>query len=213
MLFTAMTRAATAGLAIAIRARADKLVFTGAHHAELSVAGLQGFTVSLSNSDGPWGEPPLTDESCPLRRSMLSMARGNYSSVEPINQFDEKSLQYLSQRSSEYFDKVATTGQLPRDFLIETPVPAVKALRPVSFSLSQKDGGRAVRPETVIELNDNDIVTTNWPAASTSSGMAVSNKCPWQCSDNGAECSLMAAVCSLQAKRACTGPRCQKRLG
>merc|ERR1712118_594095 len=127
--------------------------------------------------------------------------------------FDEKMVELQLQKLSPGFDK-AGEGLLQGsgDVVVETPPPVVRALRPVVFSLRESNGGRTVRPESVLELHDNDIASATEPGTPTSSSMPVSDKCTAQCSGNNAECSLLAAVCSLQVNRACVGARCPKRL-
>lgn len=182
----------TIDLGFAFRAEAEKLVHTGARHTEFF---------------SPWGEPLLTEESGPLRSSL---SFGNHSSIDSTIQFDEKMMLAQMQRSSVPSDESATVLlHAPGDALIEERQPDSKTLRPVVFSLRPSRGGRIVRPESVLELSDADIVST-----SESASRVESRKCPWQCGDNSIECNLMTAVCSLQVNRVCVGARCrQKHLG
>lgn len=192
----AMAWAVVVGLGFTFRAKAEKLVYTSSHHMHL-----------LS----PWGEPLLTEESGPLRNTISGR---NNSSIQSIMLSDEKMmLESLLQPLSPDFDETAGAVllQAPGDVLAEKPQPGDKALRPVVFSWRPNHGGRIVRPESVVELNDDDVTSTAEPA--TAIGV-VSRKCPWQCSDNSIECNLMTAVCSLQANRVCVGVRCrQNHLG
>lgn len=186
----------TIDLGFAFRAEAEKLMFSGAHHQIFS----------------PWGEPPLTEDSGPLRKTLSPR---NHSSNQSIIQFDEKMLLAELQRLSVDSDKsAAVILQSPGDkMIVETPQPDSKNLRPVVFSFGASRGGRIVRPEAVLELTDDDIESASEPEpASASTG--ETSKCPWPCSDNSLECSMMKAVCSLKANRVCVGARCrQKHLG
>lgn len=191
MTVTAMVSIVTIDLGFAFRAEAGTLVHTGAHHTQFF---------------SPWGEPPLTEESGPLR-SALSL--GNHSSIQPIIQFDEKMFPAPLQRLSVDSDESATLLlQAPGDVFIEQPQPEHKTLSPVVFSFRPNRGGRIVRPESVVELNDDDIVSTT---ESATASRVETSKCPWQCSDNSIECNLMTAVCSLQANRVCVGARCRRK--
>merc|ERR1712224_364524 len=96
----------------------------------------------------------------------------------------------------------------PGDVLIENFQPDSKTLRPVVFSFRPNHGGRIVRPESVVELSDDDIIRTT---ESATASRDETRKCPWQCSDNSIECNLMTAVCSLQANRVCVGARCRQK--
>lgn len=194
MAFTAIACIVTIDLGFAFRAEARTLVHTSAHHTHFF---------------SPWGEPSLTEESSPLR-STLSL--GNHSSIQSITQFDEKMLQAPLQRLSVDSDESVTVLlQAPGDVLIENLQPDSRTLKPVAFSFRPNRGGRIVRPESVLELDDDDIVSRTESATASRIEM---RKCPWQCGDNSIECNLMTAVCSLQANRVCVGARCrQKHLG
>jgi hypothetical protein len=183
----------TIDLGFAFRAEAEKLMFSGAFRTQIF---------------SPWGEPPLTEESGPLRSTLSPR---NHSSNQSIVQFDEKMSLAELQRVSVDSERSELLLQAPGDVLIETPKPDSKSLRPVVFSFGASRGGRIVRPESVLELTDEDIVRES-EQASASTG--ETRKCPWQCSDNSIECSLMTAVCSLKANRVCVGARCRnKHLG
>jgi hypothetical protein len=164
MLFPAMAWVVATGFGPTFRASADKLAYRSTHHTRV-LMGVAG----LSLSDNPWGEPPLTKESGPLRRRM---SPENYSSIWSIKQFDERMGHALGQR---------LPGNLAKS-AVEEPSP----LRPVVFTLRQSHGGRIVRPESVLELNDNDSVRATGPGTP---GMVVqlADKCSWQCRDNSAE--------------------------
>eukprot|EP00746_Dinoflagellata_sp_MGD_P161761 gnl/MRDRNA2_/MRDRNA2_89031_c0_seq1.p1 gnl/MRDRNA2_/MRDRNA2_89031_c0~~gnl/MRDRNA2_/MRDRNA2_89031_c0_seq1.p1 ORF type:complete len:232 (+),score=27.55 gnl/MRDRNA2_/MRDRNA2_89031_c0_seq1:80-697(+) len=191
MTFAAMVSIVTIDLGFAFRAEAGTLVHTGTYHMEFF---------------SPWGEPPLTEESGPLR-SALSL--GNHSSIQPIIEFDEKMFPAPLQRLSVDSDESATVIlQAPGDILTEKAQSDSKTLRPVVFSFRPNRGGRIVRPESVLELNDDDIVSTT---ESASASRVEMRKCPWQCGDNSIECNLMTAVCSLQANRVCVGARCRRK--
>lgn len=202
MIFTATAWVVTSSFAF--RATAQTLVQTGS---------LQSLMVSLS--DGPWGEPLLTDESCPLRSRMWP---GNYSSTPSINQSDVKVVRPLFKRllqtmSPDFDEKptvfVKAAGDIVGDISVDESTAIVRALRPVVFSLRQSNGGRIVRPESVVELNDNDVDKS----ATGIQSVAVSDNCQKKCTGNSAECSLLTAVCSLQAHRTCVGARCRRHLG
>jgi len=188
MTLTAMVSMITIDLGFAFRAEA------GAHYAQFI---------------SPWGEPPLTEESGALRSTFTL---GNDSSIQPMIAFDEKMLSAPLERLLVDSDESgAVLLQAPGDLLIEKPQSESKTLRPVVFSLRPNRGGRIVRPESVLELNDDDVVSTT---ESATASRVETRKCPWQCSDNSIECNLMTAVCSLQANRVCVGARCrQKHLG
>lgn len=154
MLAPAMAWIITTGFVSPFRAMAEKLVYGGTHHTQLPMSRLQSFVEGFSQSDGPWGEPPLTEESGPLRRTMSSE---NYSSIESksVEQFDEKMVRALWRRLSSDSDKA--------ELLLETPADKPSPLRPVVFTLRESHGGRTVPPESVIELNDNDSVRATGP--------------------------------------------------
>lgn len=169
MLFPAMAWVVTAGLGFVLRAKADKFVYSRNQYAGLPMSRLEGFVGDLSQSDGPWGEPPLTSESAPLRRNL---SPENYSSSRSIKGLDEMMAQALWHRLSPDPEKAAVFVHARGDALIEKPSP----LRPVVFTLRESHGGRTVRPESVVELNDNDSVIASGPGTPS---MVVSDKCSW----------------------------------
>jgi len=175
MLFAAVAWIVTTGLWPAFKANADKLVYSGARHAHFPMDRLQSFVVGLSQSDGPWGEPPLTEESGPLKKTT---SPENYSSIQSIQQMDDRLAKALWSRLDP--ENTAVLVQAAGDVVVEKPSP----LRPVVFTLRQSHGGRTVRPESVVELNDTDNVRQIGPGTPS---MVVADKCSRQCGDNRAE--------------------------
>jgi len=175
MLFPAMFWVITTGLGSALRAKADKLAHSRAHYTALPMSRLHGLVEDLSQSDGPWGEPPLTAESSPLRRNM---SPENYSSIQSIKQLDEILVRALWHRLSADPvaadpDKAAVFVEARGDAWTEKPSP----LRPVVFTLRQSHGGRTVRPESVVELDDKDSAMADGPG---SPSMVVPDNCLWR---------------------------------
>jgi len=179
MLFPAMVWIVTTGSGPASKAKAEKLAHSGVHHTQFPVDRLQSFVVGLSQSDGPWGEPPLTEESGPLKRTT---SPENYSSIQSIKQVDERMVRALWQRLAPDDDTIAVTVQATGDVMVEKR--ALREMRPVVFTLRQSHGGRTVRPESVMELNDTDNVIATGPGTPS---MVVADKCSYQFGDNSAE--------------------------
>jgi hypothetical protein len=176
MLFPAMVWVATTGGGPLFRAKAEKLVYGGAQHAQFQMDRLQSFVtdaVGLSQSDGPWGEPPLTEDSAPLRRTT---SPENQSSMQSVEHVDMRMTYALWQRLSTNIDDTTVLVEAGGVELNDEPSP----LRPVVFTLRQSRGGRTVRPESVLELNDTDKVRQTGPGTPS---MVVVDKCLWQCAD------------------------------
>jgi len=155
-------------VAHALRVNTEKLVHNGAHHTQFPMDRLQSFVDGVSRSDGPWGEPLLTEESGPL-----------YSSIQSIKQGDKRMLTALWQRLYPEPDDTAVLVQAVDEVSREKPSP----LRPVIFNLRQSHGGRSVRPESVLELSDTDDVQQTGPGTPS---MVVADRCSWQCGDQSA---------------------------
>lgn len=168
MLFPVMAWVATIGLGPAFSAKAEKLVHSGAHRVQMPMMGLHGFVAGLSQFDGPKGEPLLREESGLLERTM---SLEECSSTQPIERFDEMMMQALWQRLSSGSERAAALLEAPGpgDVLREKLSP----LKPVVFNLRQSHGGRIVRPESVLELNDKDISKAIGPGTPS---MVVSGK-------------------------------------
>jgi len=177
MLLPAMIWILTSGSGPAFKVNAEKLLQSGAHHVKFPINRLQSFVVGFSQSDGPWGEPLVTEESGPL---IKTTSPENYSSIQSITKGDERMAQALWQRLDPDFDSTAVLVQAAGDVSIKKPSP----LRPVVFTLRQFHGGRTVRPESVLKLNDTDNVQQTGPGTPS---MVVADKCSWQCGDNSAE--------------------------
>lgn len=171
-----MVWVATTGAGPLVKANAEKFVYSGAHHAQFQMDRLQSFVtdaVRLSQSDGPWGEPPLTEDSAPLRRTT---SPENQSSMQSLEHVDIRMTYALWQRLSANIDDTTVLVEADGVDLNDEPSP----LRPVVFTLRQSRGGRTVRAEAVLELNDTDKVRETGPGTPS---MVVNDKCVWQCGD------------------------------
>jgi len=173
MLFSVMVWFATNDSGSFFKAKAETLVHA-AHHTQFPSDRLQSFIVGFSQSDGPWGEPPLTEDSGPLRRTT---SPENYSSIQSINQMDHRMTHALWQRLSKNIDETAVLVEATEGSLIQQPSP----LKPVVFTLRQSRGGRTVRPESVVELNETDQEKETGPGTPS---MVITEQCSWQCGAN-----------------------------
>jgi len=179
MLFPAMLWVTTTVSGSLFKAKAEKFVYSGAHHAKLHIDRLQSFVtdvVGFSQSDGPWGEPPLTEDSAPLRRTT---SPDNYSALQSFEHVDKRMTHALWQRLSTNIDETAVLVEPAGVDLVDQPSP----LRPVVITLRQSRGGRTVRPESVLELNETDKVRESGPGTPS---MVVAERCAWQCGDKSA---------------------------
>jgi len=95
---------------------------------------------------------------------------------------DERMVRALWQRLAPDDDTIAVTVQATGDVMVEKR--ALREMRPVVFTLRQSHGGRTVRPESVMELNDTDNVIATGPGTPS---MVVADKCSYQFGDNSAE--------------------------
>lgn len=163
MLFPAMVWVFTSGSGLAFNAKAE----SGAHHVQLPMVGLHGLVAGLSQFDGLWGEPQVGQESGPLKRTM---SPGRFSSSSS----KEMMVQALWQRLSLDSDQAAVLLEAPGSGPGEVLREKLSPLKPVVFNLRQNDGGRIVRPESVLELSDKDISKATGPGTPS---MVVSEKC------------------------------------